>query len=336
MAKQKNKNIPKGKYINPLTDFGFTCAAPSASKRIFGDGAFLKDFLNSVLELNDKIVSLRYENVEYPGRVEESRSARFDLHCRTNKGEYIIVEVQNCPQPYFTNRLLYYSTFPVQKQAKKGKWNFELKKVFSVSILNFSISEEDEYFVHKALLYDITAKRVFNENLVFACIELTDFNKLENELETDLDCWLYLLKHLPEMEEAPEKITNKKLLKKVITEAEIAKLTPEELDLYDKSLKYYRTMTHNEILKEFQKINAKLTKDLAKKDKNVEALTQNNEALTQNNEALIQNVESLTEANAALQKQVAEYQRKYGALNVASAQKTANRRTKSRKTAIAM
>ena len=112
---------PMGRYINPLTDFGF--------KRIFGTEAnkdLLIDFLNSVLEIEGKIVSLDYQNPEQKGRIKTARDAFLDLYCTTGKGEHIIVEMQNLPQTYFIDRVMYYVTFPIQKQAKKGKWNFKL------------------------------------------------------------------------------------------------------------------------------------------------------------------------------------------------------------------
>ena len=48
------KTDHKGIYIDPLTDFGF--------KRLFGDQDLMKDFLTSVLNLKDGIISLRYGN----------------------------------------------------------------------------------------------------------------------------------------------------------------------------------------------------------------------------------------------------------------------------------
>ena len=90
---------PKGRYINPLTDYGF--------KRIFGNSLLLKDFLNNVLELPDKIVRIHYVNVEQTGRTKNERGSCYDLHCTTSKGDYIIIEMQNLPQPFFKDRVVY-------------------------------------------------------------------------------------------------------------------------------------------------------------------------------------------------------------------------------------
>ena len=253
--------VPKGRYIDPRTDFGF--------KRIFGNSDFLISFLNGALELKDKIVSLQYKNAEQKGRIRTDRSAFFDLHCTTGKGEYIIVEMQNMPQPYFKDRALYYVSLPIQKQAKRGKWNFRLNPVYSVNILDFKISEDSEQYHHYVQLMDRKSKSVFYDKLALVFIELPDFNKTEDELKTVYDRWLYILKHLSELHNVPDAIRQDKMFKRLFREAEVANMNPEELDLYDQSLKNYWDMyTANDILKMYQKM---YQEELAAKDKRIAA-----------------------------------------------------------------
>jgi len=224
---------PVGRYINPLTDFGF--------KRIFGEEAntdLLIDFLNSVLEIDDKIVDLQHKNPEQKGRIKTARDAFLDLYCVTSTDEHIIIEMQNLPQPYFFDRVLYYLTFPIQKQAVKGrgKWNFNLKPVYSVNILNFSFSDTDEYIQH-VLFMNRKTNRVIYDKLALVFIELSDFKKSADELKTNDERWLFVLKHLAYLQDMPETLKNSKIFQKLFMEAEIANMTPEELDKYDKSLK---------------------------------------------------------------------------------------------------
>ena len=88
-----------GKYINPLTDFGF--------KHIFGTKKFLIDFLNTVLNIKGGIHDLYYDNTERPGRSEEDRSTIFDLYCTLETGELIMIEMQYHDQEFFKDRTLY-------------------------------------------------------------------------------------------------------------------------------------------------------------------------------------------------------------------------------------
>ena len=120
----------KAKYVNPFTDFGF--------KKIFGQEAskpLLIDFLASLLpEAN--IVDLTFKDKEKLGRSEADRKAVYDIYCQNGNGERIIVELQKAKQRYFKDRTIYYSSFPIQEQAKTGNWNYQLKAVFCVGILN--------------------------------------------------------------------------------------------------------------------------------------------------------------------------------------------------------
>ena len=51
------------------------------------------------------------------------------------------------------------STFPIQQQAEKGKWNFKLKSVYTIGILDFVFDEDkndNEVFHHEVQLSIIT------------------------------------------------------------------------------------------------------------------------------------------------------------------------------------
>ncbi len=119
----------KEKYINPFTDYGF--------KRLFGEDPnkdLLLDFLNELLrEEEGKIMELSYLPTEsLPISVGE-RKAVFDIYCTNEKEEKFIVEMQKAEQKFFKDRTVFYSTFPIQQQARnKGRnWNFELKNVYT-------------------------------------------------------------------------------------------------------------------------------------------------------------------------------------------------------------
>ena len=110
------------KYVNPFTDFGF--------KKLFGsepNKEFLIDFLNTLLPENHKIEDLTYTKSEHLGSSALDRKAIFDLYCTGKDGQKFIVEVQKAKQNFFKDRSVYYSTFPIQEQAKRGDWDFRLE-----------------------------------------------------------------------------------------------------------------------------------------------------------------------------------------------------------------
>ncbi|CAN5832352.1 Rpn family recombination-promoting nuclease/putative transposase [soil metagenome] len=227
----------KEKYINPFTDFGF--------KRLFGsefNKELLIDFLNQVLQGKEQIQDLTYLNTENQGRTEADRKAVFDLYCENERGEKIIIELQNAYQLYFKDRSIYYATFPLQEQALKGQdWDYRLRAVYTIGILNFSFPDHPgrDRYLREVQLLDKQTHEVFYDKLTFLYLETPRFRKREEELETPFEKWVYVLQHLPKLQERPLKL-QEKIFDKLFAEAEIAKLKPEDMNAYEQSLKVYR------------------------------------------------------------------------------------------------
>ncbi|MEO0887172.1 MAG: Rpn family recombination-promoting nuclease/putative transposase, partial [Cyanobacteria bacterium J06648_10] len=228
------------RYINPLTDFGF--------KRIFGtepNKALLIDFLNVVLPAEHKISDLSYRNSENVGNNVLDRKAIFDLYCQSERGERFIVEIQKAKQNFFKDRSVYYSSFPIQEQAIKGEsWNYQLAPVYTVGILDFIFDDhkDDETLLHIVELKDQQC-RVFYDKLKFIYLELPKFKKSLEELESHFDKWLYLLRHLPRLDDPPELLQESTFMQ-LFEIAEIANFSPAEQGAYEDSLKYYRDLNN--------------------------------------------------------------------------------------------
>lgn len=234
----------KEKYVNPFTDYGF--------KRIFGEEPnkpLLLDFLNELLrEEQGLITDLQYLKNEQLGNTELNRKAIFDLYCTNEKGEKFIVELQKTKQKFFKDRTLYYSTFPIIEQAKKGSyWDFELQKVYTIAILDFVFdedSEEPEKYRYNVKLTDIETNKVFYDKLMFIYLEMPKFNKTIEELETKFDKWMFVIKNLPLLDRIPDKL-RENIFIKLFDTAEIAKLSQTEYRDYEDSLKYYRDLKNS-------------------------------------------------------------------------------------------
>jgi predicted transposase/invertase (TIGR01784 family) len=231
------------KYINPFTDFGF--------KKLFGtepNKDLLIDFLNEVvLPDQRKITDLSYKKNDQLGSTEFDRKAIFDLYCIGSKNERFIVEMQKAKQNYFKDRTVFYATFPIQEQAQKGDWDFSLSEVFTVGILDFVFSDdeqtersEDKEVRHVVNLKDQKC-HVFYDKLTFIYLEMPNFTKTEDELETSYDKWLYVLKNLATLTNRPSKL-QEKIFQRLFETAEIAKFSPEEKEQYEESLKSYRDL----------------------------------------------------------------------------------------------
>ena len=224
------------KYLNPHTDFGF--------KRLFGT-EFNKDllisFLNAVLKRDDEIRDIRYLNSEQLGERIESRRAIFDVYCESRLGEKFIVEMQNVYQEFFKDRTVYYATFPIREQAKKGTWDFQLNAVYTLGLLNFVFEDDRDNpdYYHEVKLMDTDKKTVFYDKLTFIYLEIPKFRLEESQLHTMMEKWIYLLKNLSGLMSRPAAL-QERIFTRVFEQAEIAKFSSLELKQYEDSINAYR------------------------------------------------------------------------------------------------
>ena len=222
-----------GAFIHPLTDWGF--------KRIFGDKELLMDFLNSLLEGERVITDLQYLNTEQLAERSDGRKTVYDLYCKTDTGEYIIVEMQNSQQAFFKDRALYYMAQSVVQQSKKGRgWQFELTAVYGIYFVNFPIdkSEITEHYCKDIAMIDKRTGKVFNNKFRQIYIELPRFMKSEADCNSFLEYWIYNLVNMNNLKEISFK-DRKAIFDKLERLASQANLTEEERARLEEDWKNY-------------------------------------------------------------------------------------------------
>ena len=227
------------KYIDIFTDYGF--------KKIFGEEAnksFLIDFLNALLPASAHIKDLSFKNTEQlPGAIDERRAV-YDIYCENDKGEKFIVELQKAKQNYFIERTIYYSTFPISGQALKGDWDYNLKAVYCIGLLDFRFSDYGNEAERGEVVHTHTIKNQHNrqvyDKLTYIYLEMPNFNKKENELDSRLDQWLYFIKNLETFQAIPEIFKNQVVFVQAIEKAELARMSAEARATYYADLKAYR------------------------------------------------------------------------------------------------
>ena len=237
----------EGKYIDLMVDWSF--------KKIFGTEVN-KDILIEFLKVifpQYAISDITYVPTEQLGIMEDDRKAIFDVLCRTEDGKTFLVEMQRGYQKHFFERALFYTSFPIMKQGKKAlaeeargnrPWDFSLDGVFFLGILNFKY-EDDEMTEHRYRLMEATSKKLMTDKLEFVFVEVEKFDKGEDELETDLDKWLYLLKNMSNLLDRPEKLRDR-IFTKLFDVAELAQLDDNDRTNYIKAMNTERD-TYNQI-----------------------------------------------------------------------------------------
>ena len=200
------------KYIDPMSDFGF--------KKIFkesGRKELLIRPLNAIFGLD--IADLEIGESERQGETPEDRSACFDLFCTAADGKQFIVEVQRIKQPFFVERAIYYSAFPITGSAQRGQadgvsWDYNFPPVFFLGLLDFDFrglhgpsaagpNPNSDQFIHRFSLRDDQTGERMTESLRFAFLEIRRFDKAKEDCGNFEEQFLYLMKNLPIFVETP-------------------------------------------------------------------------------------------------------------------------------------
>ncbi len=225
-------------YFDPTTDYGF--------KKLFGEEVnkdLLMDFLNSMLPKIHEIKTLNFQKTEQLPDHQDDRKTVYDILCEDVNGEKFIVEMQKSRLTYMMDRSIYYTTFPIQTQAPKGKWDFNLTRVYLIGILDFHYDKNLDYWKERQLLRSFSLKDekgvLMTDKLHYLFLQLPFFNKAAQELENQFDKWCYFLKNLEDFNNIPH-ILNEPIFMKAFDVAELSKMDKNDYILYQisKSKKY--------------------------------------------------------------------------------------------------
>jgi predicted transposase/invertase (TIGR01784 family) len=141
------------------------------------------------------------------------------------------------------DRATYYTTFPIQLQAPRGKWNFKLKPVYMIGILDFEYDKDLTYWKERQLLRSFSLRDnkgvQMTDNLHFIFLQLPFFTKEVHQLETQFDKWCYFLKNLETMDSIPT-ILKEPIFEKAFDVASLSNMEKNDYILYQisKNKKY--------------------------------------------------------------------------------------------------
>ncbi|MFC2759330.1 Rpn family recombination-promoting nuclease/putative transposase [Hallella multisaccharivorax] len=223
------------KFINPFTDIGF--------KRIFGQEmskSLLLDFLNNLLKSERVITDLTFLDKEQPAEYHEDRSLIYDIYCKTDTGERIIVEMQNKEQPNFVDRCLYYYSQAVSRQGEKGAyWKYRIDAVYMIAFVNFHMEGLGENFRTDVVLTNRQTGKIFSDKERFIFLQLPAFNKEANECENDFERWIFVLKNMEVLDRMPWAAKNS-VFRRLAEIGEVSNMSKEERIKYDAALRHFR------------------------------------------------------------------------------------------------
>ncbi|MEE1062458.1 MAG: Rpn family recombination-promoting nuclease/putative transposase [Paludibacteraceae bacterium] len=222
------------KFIDLRCDFGF--------KYCMSDPIIMKSFLNAILDGDEEtITDVTFENVEIPRETEDQRGVIFDLLCTTDKGDTILIEMQNSNQKFFKTRANFYIYNLLRKKIDRGhvwkKMKQDISKIIGIFIMGDGLNGLDKVITRTAECDLDTGCEFWNRHRKYF-ISLPQFTLDINNI-TNKDIWIDFLKNLGSMDKIHPSVYERadEGLLRLLKKANIAALTDEDLDYYEASMK---------------------------------------------------------------------------------------------------
>ena len=236
------------KYIDPTTDFGF--------KRIFKDEEITRGFLNDLVQSRNPevhIASVKITDGEADEANKDIRRVVYDVNCITDTGEEFIIEMQNDPQDFFSDRIVLYLARAASRQQSKGyikfvdengefqkePWKYNMKNIYGVFFMNFIDKEHPQKLSHFQFM---ETKEHYKDSgaLQYWKIQMPLYRKMkESDCETVIDKWIYNLSNMPKMKTQLSFKQDRPLFMRLEKLASYSDMTREQQWAYDSSYHNY-------------------------------------------------------------------------------------------------
>ncbi|MDR0516160.1 MAG: Rpn family recombination-promoting nuclease/putative transposase [Fibromonadaceae bacterium] len=193
--------------------------------------------LNVFLErkLASPIIDVDIKNPYIEGQTLENRDSIFDILCQDAKGNKFLVEVQVGKQAFFVKRVLFYACMAIANSGKKGNWDFNYPKIYSLSFLNFDLDFGNDDVVQYISLSNEKHPEIRYDYINMVFVRLPRFSKSLEECQTLQDKLIFSLRHAHELKSKPEQFCEE-VFEKIFDIAKIAKFNIEERAVYEASM----------------------------------------------------------------------------------------------------
>lgn len=236
---QKSRSAQGVQFIDPFTEFGF--------KRNFGSNPrkdLLIAFLNDLFEGKKVIEDLHIDQSEnvYPQLSSISRKWVYDVRRTSDDGSQFIIELFPFEYDCFKERAFFISSGAIKNQVlnESFSWVDGLRDVYYVGLLNFVFEPEDEdYYLHHIRACYRGTNTPFCDKFGHIFIELPKFRKSLEELESNVDRWLYILQNLNSDEGTPVAFQNT-IFESAYRAADLSLLSARDRQRYIDSLNNLR------------------------------------------------------------------------------------------------
>lgn len=203
----------------------------------------LEGFLSELLGEEVKIKQVL--DSESNKETEDDKFNRVDILVENEKGELVIIEVQNTQEYDYFHRMLFGASKAITEHIKEGSAYAQVKKVISITIAYFDLGQGKDYVyhgtnvfkgIHKGDILGLSDKQVEvykkkSVHEIYPEYWVIKTGKFRNRINDRLDEWIYFLKNAeikPSFSAKGLKEANEKL--------DTMKLPEKEREAYDKYL----------------------------------------------------------------------------------------------------
>ncbi len=172
----------------------------------------------------------------------------FDVECTDADGTRFVVEMQKEEQVNFADRVLFYSTFPLQEQVEAEKKEERRKRrshdaqycyapVYVISFLNFSRHTDTDQILFRYDLRERSSNELMTDRINFIFLEMKNFRKEDVQPEDSfVEKISFAFTHMGSLTERPAALMEE-VFRRLFEACEVRSLPKE------KQQKYQRNMT---------------------------------------------------------------------------------------------
>jgi predicted transposase/invertase (TIGR01784 family) len=167
----------------------------------------LEGFLSELL--SDEVRIKQILDSESNKETEDDKFNRVDILVENEKGELVIIEVQNTQEYDYFHRMLFGASKAITEHIKEGSAYAQVKKVISITIAYFDLGQGKDYVyhgttvfkgIHKGDILGLSDKQieVYQKNSVHEIYPeywVIKTGKFRNRINDRLDEWIYFLKN---------------------------------------------------------------------------------------------------------------------------------------------
>jgi len=224
-------------FIDVTTDFAF--------KKVFGSQQskdILISFLNAILDFGDNpIVNLTIVDPYQVPLVATLKNTYVDIKAYLDNGTQVIIEMQVLNQSGFDKRVLSNVAKAYFTQLEKGDKYTELNPAIGLIVTDFVMFTQkplESQVITDFIFLERHHKVPYPEEMRLVFVELPKFDKKLRQLKGMADKWIYFVKHVGSMKSIPKTLANDKDINQALGIANTAGLTPEELEVQQKKLRW--------------------------------------------------------------------------------------------------